>query len=210
MTLFSALWSCFTLSTWWCQRRAVQWVIPNTDTENKQGLYDAHVHGAWVQVGSERRVLETSLSIPQLGAGVQRGLPWPPANDGSWVTWPHRTVSFIDISVSNFTFLCVTIWLKSVSLLMIRSRRAKTLIHLSHYCLSGYLTHGKRSIIICGLNDTAPFHSFPPLGLLKVSWMQASVAQWLEHQKGCRLNPQPLLRCKATNQCVSLPPSLPL
>lgn len=127
MTLFSDLWSCFTLSTWWCQRGAVQWVIPNTDPENKQGLSDAHVHGACVQVGSGRRVLETSLSIPQTGTGEQGGLPWPPAHEGSWVTWPHRTVSVIVISVSNYTFLCGTIWLRSVPLLMISSIRAKTL-----------------------------------------------------------------------------------
>lgn len=175
MTLFSDLWSCFTLSTWWCQLGAVKWTIPNRNRENKPRLHDVHIRGAHIQAGSERRGLVTSLSISHPGVGEQGGLPWPPAHEGFGVTGPHRTLSlsFIAlVSVSNYAFLCVTVWLRSVSPLWLwapwEQRPCPLLFTMVPQVHWQCLAHGKWSIFVDWLPQLH-FINFLPQDYQKVS-----------------------------------------
>lgn len=116
MTLFSDLWFCFTTSL----GSALRWAIPNPHTENRYGPHDVHIPGAHIQTGPERRGLETSLSIPRSGMGMQKGFPWPQplqAPESHGLTEPY---SFPPLSslVSNYTFPRGMVLFRSVILLV--------------------------------------------------------------------------------------------
>lgn len=106
----------------WCQMGAVQWVIPNIDIENKHKSYDAHVHGVCVQVGSERSDLFEHPTSWRGWAGRASLMP----SQWRFLSWNLHCPFIAFTSVSNYTFLCVTVWLRCFPILRINFMRAKT------------------------------------------------------------------------------------